>query len=291
MAALAAETDEVDFAPWHSLQEWIALGEHSVVVPYASAFAELTKPVAVRLRRDFAAFLSLIKAHSLLHQATRDKDESGAVIATLDDYATVLDLVGSLIDQGVEVTIRRTVRETVEAVKEIIEGSGISYATVKQVADTLGIDRSAASRRVLTAQRGGLLKNIAKKKERGKKIALDDSLPENQSIFPTVAELERVCRLGKPLHSQPAQTKNEENQEDTEEVCRSASVQGGIYPQNKNISSEYCLGKYEGEEEGEKKICVYYDLKDESCHWDPDSPVPVSELEDCKDETAEFSRD
>ena len=32
-------------------------------------------PVAVRLRRDFGAVLGLIRAHALLHQATRGRDD------------------------------------------------------------------------------------------------------------------------------------------------------------------------------------------------------------------------
>lgn len=46
-------------------------------MPFADAVAELANPAAIRLRRDFQAVLSLIKAHALLHQATRPRDERG----------------------------------------------------------------------------------------------------------------------------------------------------------------------------------------------------------------------
>ena len=42
--------------------------------------------VAVRLRRDFSVVLSLIKAHAILHQATRERDADGRIVATLADY-------------------------------------------------------------------------------------------------------------------------------------------------------------------------------------------------------------
>lgn len=32
---------------------------------------------AVRLRRDFKAILNLIRAHALLHQASRERDDKG----------------------------------------------------------------------------------------------------------------------------------------------------------------------------------------------------------------------
>ena len=53
MQALAADAraDMVNYAPWHALQAWLAAGERQVVVPFAGTLAELTPPVAVRLRR------------------------------------------------------------------------------------------------------------------------------------------------------------------------------------------------------------------------------------------------
>jgi hypothetical protein len=53
--------------------------------------------VAVRLRRDFSVILSLIRAHALLHQATRERDGEGGVIASIEDYARVRELVADLV--------------------------------------------------------------------------------------------------------------------------------------------------------------------------------------------------
>ena len=77
-------------------------------------------PVAVRLRRDFKTVLMLIRAHALLHQATRQKDEAGRIIATIEDYAAVRELVADLVAAGVEATVRPEVRETVAAVADLI---------------------------------------------------------------------------------------------------------------------------------------------------------------------------
>ena len=82
--------------------------------------AELVPPIAVRLRRDFKTVLMLIRAHALLHQASRLKDEQGRVVATLEDYAAVRELVADLVAEGVEATVKPEVREVVEATARLI---------------------------------------------------------------------------------------------------------------------------------------------------------------------------
>ena len=40
--------------------------------------------------------LNLIKAHALLHQASRERDKEGRIIATITDYRVVRELVADL---------------------------------------------------------------------------------------------------------------------------------------------------------------------------------------------------
>jgi hypothetical protein len=84
LQALAVETaPTVDLEEWVTLQRWLAAhGERRVTIPYAATLARLIPPVAVRLRRDFGTVLALIRAHAMLHQCSRKRDESGRVIAT-----------------------------------------------------------------------------------------------------------------------------------------------------------------------------------------------------------------
>src|SRR5215217_2508827 len=92
LRALAdGNVEEPDRERWHALQAWLEGGEHRVVIPYARALAEKMGDVAVRLRRDFSVVLSLIKAHAILHQASREKDADGCIVATLGDYSRVRD--------------------------------------------------------------------------------------------------------------------------------------------------------------------------------------------------------
>jgi hypothetical protein len=168
-------------------------------VPFAKGLAELTKPIAVRLRRDFGALLSLIKAHALLHQATRELDPDGRVIATIDDYATVLDLVGDTIGQNVDACVPGTVKETVRAAEMAIETSDNEYCTNSEVGKLLEIDRSSANRRVNTAIRRGYLKE-GEKKTKPKQIFIGDPLPGDTSIFPDPDELFNIVQSDITVH-------------------------------------------------------------------------------------------
>ncbi len=86
------EMEAGDLEEWHALQSWLQADEHRVMIPYARALAETVPPVAVRLRRDFEAILNLIRAHAILHQANRQRDEGGRIIANLEDYEIVREL-------------------------------------------------------------------------------------------------------------------------------------------------------------------------------------------------------
>src|SRR5262249_59054413 len=98
-----------DYAPWHAMQVWLATGERRVTIPFAPMLAALIPPVAVRLRRDFKLLLTLIRAHALLHRATRDRDDQGRIIAAVADYAAVRVLVEKLFSDGIEATVPATV--------------------------------------------------------------------------------------------------------------------------------------------------------------------------------------
>jgi len=181
----------VDYQPWHALQEWLASGERRVTIPFAATLARTIPPKAVRLRRDFPGVLSLVRAHALLHQANRDTDAQGRIIATLDDYAAVRELVADLVAEGVGATVPATIRETVAAVAEITQGRD-EPASLAEVAKRLGLDKSAASRRVRAAVEHGYLVNLEDRKGKPARLVIGEPLPEETDILPTVAVLQGV---------------------------------------------------------------------------------------------------
>jgi hypothetical protein len=180
-----AAADEL--AKWHALQRWIGTGSSIVTIPYAVRLATLIPPVAVRLRRDFGAVLNLIRAHALLHQATRTTDEQGSIVATLDDYAVVREVVAGLISEGVGATVSPIIRETVAVVSELTTGGG--ETTVKAVAGKLKLDPSAVSRRVRQAMHSGYLINREERKGKPLRLVVGDPLPDEQVILPDVERL------------------------------------------------------------------------------------------------------
>jgi hypothetical protein len=187
--------DGPDRGRWHALQAWLEGGERRVAIPYAAALAEKMGDVAVRLRRDFSVVLSLVKAHAILHRATRGRDADGRIVADLADYSRVRGLVSELIAEGVEATVPKTVRETVEAVENVIDGWGKDYATNRAVAEELEIDKAAASRRVRTAAGRGYLENLEDRKGHPARLVLGEKMPEDAEILPAADELEGVDPL------------------------------------------------------------------------------------------------
>ena len=190
LRSIAQEDEpEIDLAPWHELQR--SLEAKPVTIPFAGHLAEMIPPKAVRLRRDFSSVLGLIRAHALLHQATRDVDRRGRIVAKLDDYAEVRNLVHDLVASGVGASVSSEVRETVAVVEEISDGEGV---TQKALVSALNLDKSAVSRRVRSATRDGYLRDLEERRGHPSRLVVGDSLPEDAAILPTVEEL-RGCTV------------------------------------------------------------------------------------------------
>jgi hypothetical protein len=235
MAALAEEPGEArpNFEPWHALQVWLERAEHRVCVPYARILADLIPPVAVRLRRDFGALLNLIRAHAVLHQASRDRDDEGRIVATIEeDYVAVRELVVDLVGEGVETTVPATVRETVEAVKRLREGSNGEPVTVAELARKLELDRSTVSRRARSAKDRGYLRDLEDNPRKPSRLVLGDDLPDDVQILPSPEDVRasvKECASGsaRPNGRQESH-RNRQNLDDAYKACNRARVQEGI---------------------------------------------------------------
>jgi hypothetical protein len=203
LAALADETDHaVDLDEWVALQRWLAAhGERRVTIPYAAKLAALVPPVAVRLRRDFGTLLALVRAHSILHQQNRKRDPAGRVIASLDDYEAVRDLVEDVIAEGVAATVSPTIRSTVLAVQVLTQGAAPPWpdgVMVKAIADELLLDKSAAYRRIQAAAAAGYIANDEDRRGRPGRWRVADALPVATGLLPGRDQLQAA------LDSEPA---------------------------------------------------------------------------------------
>jgi hypothetical protein len=234
LAALAEESagGGPDLERWQALQTWIERAEHRVTIPYSKVLACLVPPIAVRLRRDFKAVLNLIRAHALLHQATRERDEEDRIIATIEDYGAVRELVADLVSEGIEATVPATVRETVEAVKRLREDSNGEPVTVTDITKELKLDRSAVSRRVRNAKDRSYLRDLEENQRKPSRLVLGDDLAEDLQILPKPEEVragmhERALPDAHPDGTREPRGKAEYPR-DAYKACNRARVQEGI---------------------------------------------------------------
>jgi hypothetical protein len=190
LAALAEESRAAgpDLEEWRALQEWLEAQDNRVTVPYAARLASLVPPIAVRLRRDFGALLNLVRAHAVLHRATRGTDQDGRVVATVEDYVRVREIVADLVSEGVEAAVPPTVRETVEELGNL-RADEEKPVNIADLARALKLDKSAAWRRVRSAMDRGYVKNLEDRKGRPARLVLGDSLPEDVEILPVPDKL------------------------------------------------------------------------------------------------------
>jgi hypothetical protein len=181
-----------DRTAWHALQTWLAGRPTPVVQPFAEALAFAIPPVAVRLRRDFSMVLTLVAAHALLHQTSRERDHDGAVVATLQDYDAVRGLVADLVADAAERAVPASIRETVAAITALGPDPLDEGRTYTQVATHLGIDKSSAQRRARKAISRGFIRNLEHRPSLPARLVLGEPLPDDSSLLPTAADLARL---------------------------------------------------------------------------------------------------
>jgi hypothetical protein len=190
-----------DFTEWHQFDAMLDAGPAEVTVPYRLWLAQNIPPAAVRLRRDFPVLLTLIRAHALIHQRSRDTDEHGWVIATGADYTAVRGLVGEVLAEQIGQTVSSAVRQTVEAVKQLDhDGQGVTITTL---AKQLNLERSTAYRRVRSARHHGYLVNVEQDSGPGRKPGRyrpGADLPGEAALLPDLppAEVWSACTFDDP---------------------------------------------------------------------------------------------
>ena len=161
------------------------LEPRKVVIPYASALAEVFPTHEERFLRDFEKILFLIKASALLHQFQREEDNQKRIIATIEDYKIVYSLQ-SLIFQSV---FEDKLRSFLDILKNQLQP-----ITRSELVKVTGLSESTIKRRIKQAREKGLIETNG----RGSKeeIELIDNsdlghnqiLPEPNKIFSNLPE-------------------------------------------------------------------------------------------------------
>ena len=193
---------EPNTAPWIALHEWIAAGNTQVEAPFFLDLAERVDPTKGRMRRDFPKVLEMVKAHALLHQANRQTNEAGAVIATLADYDAVYALLATPLAEGHTDKLEPGVNDIVAAVS-VLSSHPEHHAGVPQnaiVAYLAGegavaqVDKSTVSRRVQKALALGYLAAPSAKPGSGQKLQIGHPRGTVRQVLPHPDTLRRTTK-------------------------------------------------------------------------------------------------
>ena len=184
-AGLETEGDSSPDSALVSFQAYLQLkAPWKVVVPFARelASAMCNMVVAPRILRDFARLLSLVKAVAILRHHKRQLDGEGRIIARLEDYETVCELVADMYTESTSGAVA-SVRQLVEAVRELdtsrTEGERITNTAL---AKHVGIGIMQASRRAKKALEYGWLINREQRKYHPANYAPGEPMPEVEGL-------------------------------------------------------------------------------------------------------------
>jgi hypothetical protein len=205
-------TPPLDTAAWHALFRWIECGQLAVVVPFAGWVALHVNVGAVRMRRDFDQMLSLTKASAILHQATRQRDGQGRIVAESQDYGTAVLLIAATVDDATGVTVAPHLRNVWQAVRDCVEDvlkarheKDLKPTTdadrlaervtmsARQLAGVIRRDRAVANRNLHAAIKAGLLVAETRRNEATRVGLAVLNLPATggagQAVFPPVSAI------------------------------------------------------------------------------------------------------
>jgi hypothetical protein len=180
----------IDPAPWIELQEWLAGADHTVVIPFLHHVEAAIPPDAARLRRDFGALATLIASHAMLRQTGRARDPNGNIVATVEDYAAVRDLVADIVAEGVGASVQKQVRDVVAAMPAL--GGSTRTIMAKEIADHLGWHKTTVEPYIEQAIENGWLKDLRKNLGAPRELMMGAPLTAEREVLPT-AEVVRAA--------------------------------------------------------------------------------------------------
>ncbi len=166
-----------------AFQEFLQLqAPWDVVVPYSATLAEVIGRtlVAPRILRDYLKLLALVKALAVLRHVHRQRDEQGRLVATLEDYGTVYELVRDMYE-GEASGATEYVRRAVEVVR-VVANARPGGATVREVAKALNVGETSAWRYVQRALRQRWLTNLEERRYRPARLDMGDPMPERAGL-------------------------------------------------------------------------------------------------------------
>lgn len=178
-----------DAEPFIALQRWLATqADVTVHIPFLRPLAYTLRAKEARTRRDFNQLISAITAVALLHRAQRPLDAEGRLVATLEDYGYVRDLLVGIFAQVAADGVSPGVRRVVEAVagSQAEHLSGVPLVSVQRALD---VGKTTAYDWVERAVREGYLKDGRVTRTGAMQLHLGEPLPDEYEGLPTVEQL------------------------------------------------------------------------------------------------------
>lgn len=187
-----------DFPDWSTFGTWLEMGPRIVVIPFATKLDSLIPKVANRQRRDFGQLISLIKAHALMNQRNRATDDQGRIVATVDDYGAVRELVVDILGQAIKATVPATIKEVHDVVTSVTahRSEYKDGVPLKVVAAKINRDKGAASRRVDQAVEWGFVADEGEGAGFPRKLKPGMDIPESREVLPSVEALKTAMKGG-----------------------------------------------------------------------------------------------
>lgn len=171
-----------DFQPWIELQLWLECQDNRTTLPFLGALAQLMPASTVRLRRDFTTLVSLVRAHAVLHQLTRERDQEGRIVASLTDYERCQKILDNLFAIQADKAVADGTRDVVQAVHDLLaDNTNKEHITPRDLDNHLDIGKATVYRRVNDALAAGYLVNLSE--GRGKKLKTGAPMPEREPHF------------------------------------------------------------------------------------------------------------
>lgn len=191
--AIAAAVEE----GWPELVPWLE-SDLLVDIPFMQLIGQdrlLSSPW--RDRAGFFCVWELIHSQTLAQHANRSV-EDGWLRAELDDYRVVYELLTYALDPGRDAPLPREMRAVFELVGELWERSGRPVRESALVRES-GLPESAVRRLVEEAISLGLLRDLAKRKERPSRLLPAYCLPPaGMWVLPTPEEIEKALQPRRP---------------------------------------------------------------------------------------------
>ena len=119
------EISPSDVDGWIDFQRWLEVGgPYEVAIPFLQAIRKSYGDrvrLPLRHRRDLQSLLVAVKTSAIIHQAQRERDERGDIIAEVSDYETAHSAFDHDIGGLYGIDVPSTTKDLLRAIERIIE--------------------------------------------------------------------------------------------------------------------------------------------------------------------------